>query len=105
MTFRYFPAVVPIIGTTVLFLLLTAAGAQTQSWQSRGEQIFMSQNLWIKAEAVSPQHPLKMSDAQLLTEVQHRAFRFFWEKSDPTTGLTNDRAHNVGPDDTYTVAS
>src|SRR5579884_193396 len=47
----------------------------------------------------------KLSTDQLLTEVQKRAFRFFWEKSDPATGLTNDRARNVGPDDTYTVAS
>jgi len=47
----------------------------------------------------------KMSADQLLTEVQHRAFRFFWEKTDPKTGLTNDRAHNRGTEDDYTVAS
>lgn len=53
-----------------------------------------------------PAEPLKpLSDAALLTEVQRRAFRFFWEKSDPETGLTNDRAHNRGPDDNFTVAS
>jgi hypothetical protein len=46
----------------------------------------------------------KLTDTQLLDEVQHRAFRFFWEKSDPNTGLTNDRAKNRGEDD-YTVAS
>src|SRR5207237_1119763 len=40
--------------------------------------------------------PPKMSDARLLEEVQRRAFRFFWEKSDPNTGLTNDRARNRG---------
>jgi hypothetical protein len=45
-----------------------------------------------------------LNDDQLLDEVQHRAFRFFWEKSDPQTGLTNDRAKNTGEDD-YTVAS
>jgi hypothetical protein len=45
-----------------------------------------------------------MTDARLLTEVQQRAFRFFWEQSDPTTGLTKDRAKNNGPDE-YVVAS
>ena len=38
--------------------------------------------------------------------VQHRAFDFFWNESDPKTGLTKDRAVNVGgKPDTYTVAS
>ncbi len=46
----------------------------------------------------------QLTDSQLLDEVQHRAVRFFWEKSDPKTGLTNDRAKNRGEDD-YTVAS
>lgn len=56
------------------------------------------------AHAAAPQTLPKMTDSALLTEVQRRAFRFFWEKSDPTTGLTNDRAKNRGEDD-YTVAS
>ncbi len=46
----------------------------------------------------------RFSDKQLLDEVERRAFLFFWEKSDPHTGLTNDRAKNSGQDD-YTVAS
>ena len=45
-----------------------------------------------------------LTDAQLLTEVQRRACRFFWDESDPHTGLTKDRADNTGSD-TYTVAS
>ena len=49
--------------------------------------------------------PAPLSDTALLTEVQKRAVRFFWEKSDVTTGLTNDRARNRGEEDTYTVAS
>lgn len=48
--------------------------------------------------------PPALSTEEILTETQRRAFRFFWEKSDPTTGLTNDRAKNRGEDD-YTVAS
>lgn len=46
----------------------------------------------------------RLSDKELLIEVQKRAVRFFWEKSNPTTGLTNDRAKNSGEDD-YTVGS
>ena len=51
-----------------------------------------------------PQNPPLTNDA-LMTQAQTRAFAFFWQKSSPTTGLTNDRAHNTGADDTYTVAS
>lgn len=41
-----------------------------------------------------------------LEVVQHRAFDFFWNESDPVTGLTKDRAVNRGgKPDTYTVAS
>src|SRR5690349_16061273 len=45
-----------------------------------------------------------LKETRLLDEVQESAFRFFWEKADPTTGLVNDRARNDGNDD-YTVAS
>lgn len=55
------------------------------------------------AQAQRPTLPL-LSEKQLLDEIQHRAFLFFWEKSDSHTGLTNDRAKNSGQDD-YTVAS
>lgn len=48
--------------------------------------------------------PPPLSDAQLLTEVQRRAVRFFWEKADPSTGLVNDRARNDGVDN-YTISS
>lgn len=41
-----------------------------------------------------------------LDAVQRRAFDFFWNETDPHTGLTKDRARNVGGvPDTYTVAS
>ena len=41
-----------------------------------------------------------------LETVQHKAFDFFWHESDPVTGLTKDRAVNLGgKPDTYTVAS
>jgi hypothetical protein len=39
-----------------------------------------------------------------LDDLQRRAVLYFWEKSDPGTGLVNDRAHNFKPDD-YTDAS
>lgn len=52
----------------------------------------------------TPQTLPPLSDARLLDEVQRRAALFFWERSDPKTGLANDRANNGGKDD-YTVAS
>lgn len=39
-----------------------------------------------------------------LDEVQHRSFNFFWHESNPTTGITKDRAHNFTAD-TYDVGS
>jgi hypothetical protein len=47
---------------------------------------------------------MRSSDRKLLEELQHRAVRFFWEKTDPITGLVNDRADNFGADN-ETVAS
>ena len=46
----------------------------------------------------------RLSEEQLLLEVQRRAVRFFWEKADPGTGLINDRANNFG-DENSVVAS
>ena len=43
----------------------------------------------------SAQQPNYTSD-QLLTEVQKRAVRFFYEQADPKTGLVADRARNDG---------
>jgi hypothetical protein len=44
--------------------------------------------------------------APSLESVQHRAFDFFWTETNPETGLTKDRARNIGsgPDE-HTVAS
>ncbi len=39
------------------------------------------------------------ADEKFLDEVQHRAFLYFWEQSDPGTGLTKDRAGNFGGGD------
>ncbi len=50
-----------------------------------------------------PLPPLK--GEALLTEIQRRAFRFFWEQSDPITGLTNDRAKNRPGKEDSNVAS
>ena len=53
----------------------------------------------------SPKDALpKLSREELLDEVQKRAFRFLWERTDATTGLVNDRANNTKSDE-YTVAS
>lgn len=40
-----------------------------------------------------------------LDDLSKRAFRYFWDQSNPTTGLTKDRATNAVGTDTHTVAS
>ena len=50
----------------------------------------------------------KETDAELLDDVQRRAFQYFWERADPRTGLVTDRARNAdlpGNQDDYQVAS
>lgn len=44
------------------------------------------------------------SNEELLSQIQMRACRFFWDKADVDTGLVSDRAKNRGQDH-YTVAS
>jgi hypothetical protein len=57
----------------------------------------------VKQPDAPPQNQ-KLTDEQLLQELQRRAVRYFWEKADPATGLVNDRANNFGSDD-YVAAS
>lgn len=47
---------------------------------------------------------LPLGSLDLVNDVQHRAFQFFWNESNPNTGLTKDRAGNFKKD-AYDVAS
>ena len=52
--------------------------------------------------ARAPAAPVKgftAGDERLMDEVQHKAFLYFWEQTDPGTGLTKDRAGNFGGGD------
>ncbi|HWD39602.1 MAG TPA: glucoamylase family protein [Fimbriimonas sp.] len=40
-----------------------------------------------------------------LDDIQHRAVRFFWEQSNPETGISKDRADNHKPVDDHTIGS
>jgi hypothetical protein len=61
-----------------------------------------------------PQHSWELSASEpnslnrpskfFLTEIERRAFRYFWEQANPQTGLIKDRAANFGQD-AYDVAS
>ena len=91
-------------------LLNVSATAQLQSSPSPSNSLQAQQLTAIaplrSAPSLSQRQSLPpLSTTALLTEVQKRAVRFFWDKSDPQTGLTNDRAHNLGGEDDYTVAS
>lgn len=44
-------------------------------------------------------------DERLLDEIQRAAFDFFWEQSDPTTGLVRDRVNVRAASDSRTAAS
>jgi hypothetical protein len=48
--------------------------------------------------------PFSQDDEQLLEELERASFRYFWERTDPQTGLVKDR-HNVRQDDHGVVAS
>jgi len=41
-------------------------------------------------------YALSLGDEAFLEDLEHRMFRFFWEHSDPKTGLTLDRARTTG---------
>ncbi len=49
------------------------------------------------AQAAAPQAQAT-ADAKFLDDLQHRAFLYFWEQTDPKTGLTKDRASNFAED-------
>ena len=60
--------------------------------------------------ADQPTYVLTQEDEAFLEDLERRAFLFFWEQSDPKTGLTLDRAHTDGTppgptDNHYRVAS
>ncbi len=46
--------------------------------------------------APGPEYDLSTPDARLLNEIEQRSAQFFFEHSDPRTGLTEDRAPNDG---------
>jgi hypothetical protein len=47
----------------------------------------------------------QLSGQALLDDLSKRAVKFFWEQSNPVTGLTKDRASNFASPDTHNVAS
>ena len=62
--------------------------------------------LLLAASALAAPPPSPTPPAPTFEAVQRRAFDFFWNESDPKTGLTKDRAVNLGgKPDTYIVAS
>jgi beta-glucosidase len=48
------------------------------------------------ADAATPAAALSPQDAEFIEDLERRTFRFFWEHSDPVTGLTQDRAKTTG---------
>jgi len=48
------------------------------------------------AETGKPTTELSAADVEFIDDLERRSFRFFWEHSDPTTGLTLDRSRTTG---------
>ena len=96
----------PTITLLIFALTFSFNGIVAQS-QSAYSLSARNQKVSLMNRAVKPSlqtlNPAR-SRAELLDEVQKRAFRFFLEKLDPETGLVNDRSNNSKEDD-YTVAS
>jgi hypothetical protein len=56
----------------------------------------------LRADAPRASARLSVRDERFLEDLSRRSFQFFWEQTDPKTGLTLDRAHADGspyPDD------
>lgn len=58
-------------------------------------------NTLVAALAITP----SLTGTALLDDLQHRAFKFFWNESHPVTGFTKDRAANFKDSDEFTIAS
>ncbi len=68
--------------------------------------LLLGLTLLISSPAGAASPPPTTETAPTMETVQHRAFDFFWKESDPITGLTKDRAQNLGDaPDTHTIAS
>ena len=90
-----------IFALTLSFNGVTAHSQSAQPFSARNQKMsLMNRTAKPSLQTANP----ALSRAELLDEVQKRAFRFFWEKLDPDTGLVNDRSNN-SKDDDYTVAS
>ena len=90
-----------IFALTLSFTGVTAHSQSAQPFSARNQKMsLMNRTAKPSLQTANP----ALSRAELLDEVQKRAFRFFWEKLDPETGLVNDRSNNSKEDD-YTVAS
>lgn len=58
--------------------------------------IFAAQNIVFAQTASAQRYVLSADDKVFLDDLEKRAFQFFWEHSDPKTGLTLDRARTNG---------
>jgi hypothetical protein len=43
-------------------------------------------------------NPLSESDDMFLEELEHASFRFFWDQTNPATGIVRDRCNAIAPD-------
>jgi hypothetical protein len=71
-------------------LARAAACGPLAACAARGDALVAQQRPQAPTKGLAP-GSLTHADDALLDEIEHRAFRYFWEQSDPKTGLTKDR--------------
>lgn len=62
----------------------------------RGFLAALAQSLAAGSLAGAASRPLAAADERLLDDLSHRCFSYFWEESDPHTGIARDRARADG---------
>lgn len=82
-TYR-FPFLPRALVLCLLFLMVTAQASATIVAQQQ------------QRTTITTAHRLSPQDKAFLEDLSRRAFRFFWENADPTTGLVADRVRTDG---------
>ncbi len=82
---------------------LLILGARVAAVSSIAERVVLSA-AWPQNTQPAPSkssangNPLSESDDMFLEELEHASFRFFWEQTNPATGVVRDRCNAIAPE-------
>jgi hypothetical protein len=82
---------------------LLKQGARAAAAASLAERVVLSAAWPQNTQPLLPKastngNPLSESDDRFLEEMEHASFRFFWEQTNPATGIVRDRCNAIAPD-------